>query len=441
MRLSVILISILAVLLIVVSSSFYISQIKHHDENLKFSTLSRIKDIEKEFSTLKEQDIKMLSSTLEFISQCQEYKEVYLKKDRIDLFNFGRDAFQNLKTKYGITHFYFIEPDGTCLVRLHNKDVYGDEITRPTFWKARYTKVTSSGIELGKTAFALRVVKPYYNDGELIGYIELGEEIDHFLDILKGKKNSEFAIVADKNDISREKWKSVKNSKGLKDDWDDFGKYIILSQTMEENIMDMCFTEYEIEGLGNGEKIINHVKFDGKSYACGGFPIIDVSKKNAGVLLLLMDITAETDLSFKHRRSLMLLSLTIFFVLFVLIFFISRIISFQIKKLTYSVDQISKGNLDVQLGKNKIDEVQSLADSFSRILASMKIAMIRTGATKGELGLGEAIKAKKKAELAAEKKRKELERFVKLAEGRELKMIDLKKRIKELEKNKKGKKK
>jgi len=71
-----------------------------------------------------------------------------------------------------------------------------------------------------------------------------------------------------------------------------------------------------------------------------------------------------------------------------------------IKKLTKDVDEITKGKLDIQLEKSNVQEIQSLTDSLNRVLASLKLAILRTGASAGELGLGAL---KKKAEEAEEK--------------------------------------
>jgi PAS domain S-box-containing protein len=91
-------------------------------------------------------------------------------------------------------------------------------------------------------------------------------------------------------------------------------------------------------------------------------------------------------------------SLMIFILAIILSFFISVSISKPIKRLKEDVDEITKGKLDIQLNKSSITEVQGLTDSLNRILATMKLAILRTGLSKGELGLGEAIKAKEEAE-------------------------------------------
>lgn len=77
---------------------------------------------------------------------------------------------------------------------------------------------------------------------------------------------------------------------------------------------------------------------------------------------------------------------------------ISTSISNSLKQLKNNVEEISKGKLDTRLEKSNIFEVQSLSDSLNRILATMKLAILRTGLTKGELGLEETIKAKEETE-------------------------------------------
>ncbi|HLC87170.1 MAG TPA: PAS domain-containing protein [Candidatus Nanoarchaeia archaeon] len=79
-------------------------------------------------------------------------------------------------------------------------------------------------------------------------------------------------------------------------------------------------------------------------------------------------------------------------------FLFSRIITKPIENLTKKVSEITTGNLEIQLGKSSISEIQYLTDSLNRILASMKLAILRTGISKEDIGLGEAIRAKKEAE-------------------------------------------
>lgn len=73
-------------------------------------------------------------------------------------------------------------------------------------------------------------------------------------------------------------------------------------------------------------------------------------------------------------------------------------ISSPIKDISNALDEITKGNLEVQLKNSNTDEIKILTESLNRILASMKLAILRTGVNKEDLGIGEAIRAKEESD-------------------------------------------
>jgi PAS domain S-box-containing protein len=360
------------VVLIPLTVVYYAIALYHQEEDLNNSVTENIDYIERTFKNLEERDTKILSSTLEVIVRDPSFKEVYMERDREKLFNFGQPLFLNLKNKYGITHFYFILTNEHCFVRLHNRDIYDDLITRFTFWKARDTKEMSSGIELGKTAFALRVVSPYYSDGELIGYVELGEEIEHFLEILKSETGNELGIIADKIHLDREKWKSVRDTAGLRDNWDDLEKHVVLATTSKGPAALECFVEENLERVENGEKFLQRIESGKKSLVCGGFEIVDAGGRHAGAVLSLIDVTERVAMA---KRS-MLVTMGMIATLFVLAsgvgLFVSRSISRPVSEFQNAAAEIAEGNLDKEVSITTRDEIGKLAESFNEMTRKLK---------------------------------------------------------------------
>jgi PAS domain S-box-containing protein len=82
-------------------------------------------------------------------------------------------------------------------------------------------------------------------------------------------------------------------------------------------------------------------------------------------------------------------------------FFVSVIISYFIskplEKLTKTIDQVSRGELDVQLQSSEIYEINILTQSLSRVMASLKLAIHKVGVKKGEI-FEETVKEKEVAE-------------------------------------------
>ena len=111
----------------------------------------------------------------------RELIELFKKRNRALLYDAAIPLFSEMKQLYNITHLYFITPGKECFLRVHNKSQYGDTINRLTLKKAMETGKPFVDIEFGKSGFfSMRGVVPIEEKGGVIGYIEVGEEIDHF---------------------------------------------------------------------------------------------------------------------------------------------------------------------------------------------------------------------------------------------------------------------
>jgi len=108
----------------------------------------------------------------------------------------------------------------------------------------------------------------------------------------------------------------------------------------------------------------------------------------------------------------------------------ARSISYPIVKLTRAINEISRGNLNSQIDpelRQSKDEIGGLATAFNKMTEGLKD---KSTEAQKELTM------RKKAEEKLKNRVEELEKFHKLTIGRELKMIELKKKIKELERKK-----
>lgn len=369
------LILIIAITLISFLLTFYFVLNYVYENNLNGMILENIKRAEDEFRDHIREDSTMLSSTLEVFLNDKQFQDVYLTGNRDKLYSYGQPLFNKLRDKYEITHFYFHHPNGRNFVRLHNREVYGDEINRITFKNARSSGQFASGIELGQTAFALRVVAPYYEDGKLIGYVELGEEIEHFLDRLKGKSKNEFAIIADKEHLDREAWSSARKVKGLPDNWDESEKHLWVSRPVETPVSKACFTENNIEEFERGGYFIKDFSGEKKGFACGGFLIYDAGGKEVGTILALIDISAPADLMKKTASiasiAFVILSLITFFMIALLMRYS---ISKPIEDISQTVKTIAEGALTTRSTIKSKDEMGQLASAINSMATSLEEA-------------------------------------------------------------------
>ena len=137
-----------------------------------------------------------------------------------------------MRARDRITHWYFIEspPARTVFLRVHRPELHCDVVERATLAKAIGNGDVGAGKELGQTAFALRVVRPWIRDGKVIGYMELAEEIDHFLTAMKARTGDEYGILVKKEFLDEQAWSRILGARA--NTWNDRPDVVVVDTTI-----------------------------------------------------------------------------------------------------------------------------------------------------------------------------------------------------------------
>jgi HAMP domain-containing protein len=129
--------------------------------------------------------------------------------------------------------------------------------------------------------------------------------------------------------------------------------------------------------------LVENMQFSG-TYAdqATGKEIVSTSMcfpKQGWTLLVEMDAEEAFAPLKRMQYSLLIAAMVAVFFTFALAYLLSRDILGPIEKLTRSIDELSKGNLNITIEDTKrTDEIGSLAASFDRMLVSLKLAMMQT---------------------------------------------------------------
>jgi hypothetical protein len=150
--------------------------------------------------------------------------------------------------------------------------------------------VASAGKELGRTAFALRVVSPWRDArGRVIGFMELGEEIDHFLTRMKSATGDEFGLVVKKEFLDEEAWAEVLGA--ARNTWNDRPDVVLVDTTsFAQGIADFTGTLDDVPAEG---MMLDRREERGITWVRGVFPIMDASGRRVGGLFILHDVSAQ----------------------------------------------------------------------------------------------------------------------------------------------------
>ena len=183
-----------------------------------------------------------LSSLVDFLQNDVDIRSAWDAKDRDLLLEHARAYFETTRSNQSVTHLYFHGLDRVCFLRVHNPERHSDYIDRFTMAKAVNTSQPASGIELGPLGtFTLRVVKPWRINGELVGYIEMGQEIDSVFRTLKATLSKDFFLLIDKTYLNRTSWEEGMRILGRSSQWDQFPDVVVSS----------CMLEPVPEGFGS----------------------------------------------------------------------------------------------------------------------------------------------------------------------------------------------
>lgn len=254
-----------------------------------------------------------------------EYQQKFAANDRSGLQNSAQPVFEQLKEDAQITHWYFEQSDGTVFLRVHESEQFGDTIERSTFKKASSSDEVAVGLDLGKTAVALRAVVPYASaNGRDLGFLETGQEVEGFVEQLKELNKADYALFLDKSKMDKDAYAEYRESKNLPNNWEDRENYVLVSATNEdmqekidfETAPDGVSEQGRVVGIENGacsqtchggltaEGDFWKVKWssNSNSYSHMVFPIADVDGQPIGIVYEIADVTEVANAA---RASLM----------------------------------------------------------------------------------------------------------------------------------------
>ncbi len=238
-----------------------------------------------------DQEARALEIALGAIVRNDEMRSAFLAKDRDRLLELTQGMFGRLRSQYGVTHFYFHGLKRVNFLRLYSPNRYGDTINRQTVIQAERTGEIAKGIELGKMGtFTLRVVQPWYDGEELIGYIELGEEIDHVVRLLKASSGLEFYVAIHKNLVDRQRWQEGMEMLGRQANWNQYPHTVIVDKTFES--LQPAIHDHMEGGRHMHDMAEQEVHHLGRDYRITFHALLDISQHDVGDLIILHDVTA-----------------------------------------------------------------------------------------------------------------------------------------------------
>ncbi|MDP2135841.1 MAG: ATP-binding protein [Sulfuritalea sp.] len=245
--------------------------------------------VEKLFLQKLDKDTNLMIATMRAMMTNPSIERAFRELDRPALSRQMSALFANLRDKHHITHLYFTGPDLINLYRFHSPEEFGDEIDRLTTIKARDRQGAEHGLELGALGtLTLRLVMPWRRDDRVIGYLEIGEEIEHLIGEIKEGLAVDMLVLVDKRMVSLQQWQRGQALMQREGDWARFASHVALAQTTDSPLA--ALDDRILQKLLAGRSA--EIDERGRSLHLAAVPLKDAGQRHIGDLVVIRDITA-----------------------------------------------------------------------------------------------------------------------------------------------------
>ncbi len=263
-------------------------QLNRERQQLLISTISQASQIEKMYSSMVIEENRLLQGLVKGINSDIAIGNAWREQDREKLLSLALPKFNELKKSFLVSHLYFIDLQQICFLRVHAPLRHGDLIQRYTLEKSIQTNKDFGGLELGYFGhFILRHVHPWYYQGELIGYIELGVEIQHLTAKLKQLTDADMIFLINKSHLDRERANQGKHLLGQTINWEQYLHEVVVEGSSKSSAVEI---NHYISSSGKYTDHIFTEVFEIESQFVGAnIRLKDTSGADLGRMLILTD--------------------------------------------------------------------------------------------------------------------------------------------------------
>lgn len=346
----------------IISTSIY-TQYRMQRSQIETELKEKMGSLGHLFQDVLDQEAVTIQAYIAFLDTDIKMRKLWMAGERASLYHYMQPIFKKFKSQFNVTHLYFIQQDQLCFLRVHQQHRHGDVIDRFTMKEAVKTRKLTYGIELGPLGtFTLRVVYPFRLNEKIVGYIELGKEIDHITPVLKKILGPELVFVINKEFLDRTRWVEGMKMLDRSTGWDAFPDCVINSKTIE--VIPPEVNEYILRF--HNQQVMPALNIDlneKKDYCIGSIPLTDAGRRKVGMICAFYDISRETLLLKRNLSFLVSLSVVIGCAVMIFFYFYTGRVGNRI------TGYIKALNSEINERKKAADELKKYQEQLETLVA------------------------------------------------------------------------
>ena len=264
----------------------------HQHTEIRIRAARDAQSVQDLFTTVVREKAALMGAILDVLKQDERLQAAFRERDRDALLRLAGPMMDALRSQHKITHFYFADPDQVCVLRVHSPAQYGDVLGRFTMTSVAKTGENASGIELGRYGtLTLRVVTPWRDDEGLIGFLELGQEVEYVAKDSRNILDIEILVLIRKDLLDRRNWEAGLQMFAHRANWDDLPSVVVTAETADVNME--AVAQYLPQSGDELDTPLREITVGAERYCVSLVPLHDVQDRPVGWIAVLHNATDD----------------------------------------------------------------------------------------------------------------------------------------------------
>lgn len=338
------------------------------NRNKGYDAKARLDGVERMFIWQMKHDTHLMQTIASLIMKDNILISAWQSRDKQALSQRAQELLGQFRDQYDIETFRFYSPDLTCYMRIHEPPYPAEHTTTLTLEQA--TEPTE-GIHLEDNGIlTLRVVNPWKNGSELLGYIELGERVSHITKEFRKTLKAVPLFTVNKSNLNRQQWQMRQQLLGRKDTWDQFSHFVIVNHTTQT--IPQALINYSRFSSTKYREPAFHFQDDSGAYCVGFLPLHNSEDRYLGDIIVLLNTTDAHIAQIQMSILVVGLGSMVTVVLFLLFYFYVRRIEISLEKrriaLEAEIQERKRTESEYILAKNRAEQAQEEIRQVNRQL-------------------------------------------------------------------------
>ena len=299
-------------LLLLIGAGLYAQYIHYYNRQLMASRSSSLKL----YHASVRDHYTVMGSLLEVIAADSRLFPLFESRNAEAMENLYHVTFERLRRDFRIASLVFIDPLKFVIADLDHPENRNAIVNRFVFAEAENSGAAVIGLDVGTSGgLTMRMVRPIFRHGVLIGYIEAAIDFSDVVRSMSGPQNADLVFALNKSAITEEllpKGQAAQEAPGL---WTDAGDGVLIYSSAKSLGKDLLLAllQKNREGAPGNDRYLT-LLLGQEYYVAGVFPLTDSLGSSLGDLLIVEKATSLWREYLVTAMLLLSLGLTIIFV-------------------------------------------------------------------------------------------------------------------------------